>query len=96
MDLYELCTQLDAIETRLLSAAQELQVIKAGLRVVISNSSPLESFLTAEQVAKILDVDVPYVYGLARAGKIPSIKLGKYRRFSPLQVRKWLERKATR
>jgi len=49
--------------------------------------------LEPEQVAAILGVDVGHVHAQARSGKIPSVLIGKYRRFSPKQLSKWLERK---
>jgi len=53
----------------------------------------LEPLLSAEKVAEILGVDKAYIYSQARSGKMPSIKLGKYRRFSPSKIKKWLDRK---
>ena len=55
--------------------------------------SLLEPLLGAEQVAQILGVDVGHVHAQARSRKIPSIMVGKYRKFSPSQLKKWLERK---
>lgn len=52
-----------------------------------------DRLLDAEEVAKLLGVDTGYVYSQARAKKIPSIKLGKYRKFCPSQLKKWLDRK---
>jgi excisionase family DNA binding protein len=40
-----------------------------------------------------LGVETAYLYSLARNGKIPSFKLGKYRRFSPDHLKGWLNRK---
>jgi excisionase family DNA binding protein len=49
--------------------------------------------LEAEDVARILGVEIAYVYSQARAHKIPSVKIGKYRKFSPTALKKWLDRK---
>ena len=40
----------------------------------------------AEQIAEVLQVPVSWVYARAAAGKIPSVKVGKYRRFNRAQV----------
>ncbi|MFQ5917819.1 MAG: helix-turn-helix domain-containing protein [Candidatus Binatia bacterium] len=61
-----------------------------------ANGTPtLEPLLDAGEVAQILEVDTAYVYSQARAKKIPSVRLGKYRKFSPPQIKKWLDRKNT-
>jgi excisionase family DNA binding protein len=95
MDYGETLTELEMIETELLSLVQRIRVIRGELTKAFEKSPNLEALLTADAVAKLLSVETTYLYSLARAGKIPSVKLGKYRRFSPLQVKKWLERKAT-
>jgi excisionase family DNA binding protein len=93
MALRDTLTLLEAIETDLLSLMERVRSIRRELNSAIESSPKIEPFLDTDAVAKLLDVDTAYVYGLARAGKIPSLKLGKYRRFSPLQLRKWLDRK---
>ena len=80
------------MESALLSLLQEVHSLKADLQKQ-SNGGSLESLLEAEDVAKILGVELEYVYSQARTGKIPSVKLGKYRKFSPSQLKKWLDRK---
>jgi excisionase family DNA binding protein len=96
MDRGETLACLEAIETELLSLVHRVRVLRAELRELIETSPDVEALLDANALAKLLGVETAYLYSLARAGKIPSVKLGKYRRFSPLQVRKWLERKASR
>ena len=86
-------TRLDNLETSLLSFLQEVRSIKAELQKKSKVSPSIESLLDADEVAKILGVDIAYIYTQARSGKMPSIKLGKYRRFSPSQLKKWLDRK---
>jgi excisionase family DNA binding protein len=39
--------------------------------------------LTAEEVAERLDVGVKWVWAQARAGTIPHVRLGRYKRFRP-------------
>ena len=93
MDRRDTLAHLEAIETDLLSLMERVRSIRRDLAKATETNPTLEPFLDTDAVAKLLDVDTAYVYSLARAGKIPSLKLGKYRRFSPLQLRKWLDRK---
>ena len=86
-------TRLENLETSLFSLLQEVRSIKAEIQKQANGNPTLELLLEAEEVAKILGVDTGYVYVQARAKKIPSIKLGKYRKFSPSQIKKWLDRK---
>lgn len=46
--------------------------------------------LTAEQVAERLSVPTSWVYAEARAGRIPHVTLGRYRRFRPEAIDEWL------
>jgi excisionase family DNA binding protein len=96
-----MCGQNSSPSSSLLGEAL-LDAIRHAVREAVReeiqgfNGTPtLESLLDAEQVAQILGVDTAYVYSRARAKKIPSVKLGKYRKFSPSQIKKWLDRKNT-
>ncbi|MEO7862433.1 MAG: helix-turn-helix domain-containing protein [Nitrospirales bacterium] len=51
----------------------------------------LTQLLTPEQVADRLAVDESLVYEMAREGKLPSLKLGKYRRFDEAAVQAYIE-----
>jgi len=55
----------------------------------------LETLLDAGEVAKLLGETEQWVYRQAKIKKLPSIKLGKYWKFSPVQLQKWLDRKQT-
>jgi excisionase family DNA binding protein len=46
--------------------------------------------LTAEEVADMLGVTAKWVWAQARAGKIPHVPLGRYRRFRPEAIDAWL------
>lgn len=87
--------RIENVETSLLSLLQELHSIKGEIQRTANGTPGLEPLLEAEEVAKILGVDVGYIYSQARAKKIPSLKLGKYRKFCPSQIKKWLDRKNT-
>jgi excisionase family DNA binding protein len=52
-----------------------------------------DEFLTVADIAERLKVPVSWVYGRTRrrgAERIPHVKLGKYLRFQPSEVEKWL------
>ncbi len=52
----------------------------------------MEKLLDPREVAAAWNVPVSWVYQKAEAGVLPSVKLGKYRRFDPVAVREWFER----
>jgi excisionase family DNA binding protein len=92
MDLPEALSRLNKIEDALLGHIQELRTVRAEIQKQIGDGS-LEPLLGAEQVAEILGVEVGHLHAQARSRKIPSVMVGKYRKFSPSQLRKWLDRK---
>ena len=93
MALPEIVTRLEVVESELLKLLQEIRGIKADVRDMAKLGPNLETLMDAEKVAEILGVDIANIYTQARSGKMPSIKLGKYRRFSPSKIKKWLDRK---
>jgi len=76
-----------------LTVAQLRQLVREEVQAAMNGNHALEPLLDAEAVAKLLGVDTGYVYRLARAGKLPSVKMGKYRKFQPHQIKRWLERR---
>ena len=84
--------RLDSLESALLAFLHEVRSVKAQIKENTKSTDTLEPLLEAEDVAKLLGVDCAYVYSQAAAGKIPSFKIGKYRKFSPSQLKKWLDR----
>jgi excisionase family DNA binding protein len=50
----------------------------------------MTKLLTAEQVAERLDMKLEWVWAQARKGAIPSVKLGRYRRFREETIDAWL------
>lgn len=51
--------------------------------------SAIAKLLTAEQLADRWQVPPSHVYRLAREGKIPTVKLGRYYRFRPDLIEAW-------
>lgn len=45
--------------------------------------------LTAEEVAKRLGMRIDWVWAQARAGRIPHVRLGRYRRFRESAIDAW-------
>jgi excisionase family DNA binding protein len=48
-------------------------------------------FLTAHDVSQLLNVTLNHVYKMARQNRIPSLKLGRYRRFRAIDILLWVE-----
>lgn len=46
--------------------------------------------MTARQVAELLDVPQSWVYEQSRAGRIPTVTLGRYRRYRREAIEAWL------
>jgi excisionase family DNA binding protein len=51
--------------------------------------------LTAKQTAELLQVALPRVYELARAGLIPCVRMGRQIRFNEDALREWAARSGT-
>ena len=49
-----------------------------------------ERLLTVPEVAEVLGVHPSSVYELARSGKLPTVRVGKYVRIAPSALREWL------
>jgi excisionase family DNA binding protein len=49
------------------------------------------ALLTAGQVAKLLGVPTSWVYEQSRRGRIPTVTLGRYRRYRAEAIEQWLE-----
>jgi excisionase family DNA binding protein len=65
------------------------------IRAREDSAASLEQLLDVKQVAELLGETEQWVYRQAQTKKMPSIKMGKYWKFSPSQLQKWLERKQT-
>ena len=49
----------------------------------------METLLTAREVAELLSVQVSWVYQEARRGRLPSVQIGRYRRFRRSSIESW-------
>jgi excisionase family DNA binding protein len=49
------------------------------------------SLLSAGEVAQLLGVPVSWVYEQSRRGRIPTVTLGRYRRYRRDSIEAWLE-----
>jgi excisionase family DNA binding protein len=49
------------------------------------------ALLTAREVAEILGVPAGWVYAPSRQGLIPTVTLGRYRRYRREAVQRWIE-----
>jgi excisionase family DNA binding protein len=50
----------------------------------------VDKLLTADQLAERLGMKTEWVWAQARAGRIPHVRLGRYRRFRESAVEEWL------
>jgi excisionase family DNA binding protein len=60
------------------------------VRDQMSGGGDASKLLTAEEVAGRLDVGVKWVWAQARAGRIPHVRLGRYKRFRSEAIDAWL------
>ena len=77
--------QQDAVRASHPSSAREVVRGRMG-----GGSGDAAKLLTAEEVAERLDVGVKWVWAQARAGRIPHVKLGRYKRFRSEAIDAWL------
>ena len=49
------------------------------------------SLLTAAEIAELLGVPTSWVYQQSRTGRIPTVTLGRYRRYRRETIEAWIE-----
>jgi excisionase family DNA binding protein len=49
-----------------------------------------DRLLTADQVAQMLGVPKTWVYAASRRGELPTVTLGRYRRYRLETIEKWI------
>jgi excisionase family DNA binding protein len=47
--------------------------------------------MTAEQVAELVGMDIEWVWKMSRRGQIPTVTLGRFRRYRREAILRWLE-----
>jgi excisionase family DNA binding protein len=55
----------------------------------------MDRLLTAEEIAQRLGVTTQWVWAQARAGQIPHVRLGRYRRFREPAIEAWIRQLET-
>lgn len=50
-----------------------------------------EKLIGPKEIADTWSLPLSWVYAKAEAGMLPSLKIGRYRRFCPSEIRAWLE-----
>lgn len=56
----------------------------------LSERTDPAALLTAEDVAELLGVSVAWVYAESRRGRIPTVTLGRYRRYRREAIEAWI------
>lgn len=56
----------------------------------LDQHTPERLLLTAEEVAEMIGMGVDWIYDQARRGRIPVVKLGRYRRFRRESIERWI------
>jgi excisionase family DNA binding protein len=51
----------------------------------------VNKLLTAAEVAELLSVPTSWVYAEARAGRLPHLRVGRYRRFREAAIVEWIK-----
>ena len=52
----------------------------------------LEELITVEDAARLLGVPRSWVYANTESGRLPSFRIGKYRRLKASELLSWIER----
>ena len=59
-------------------------------RVGDGSEAPVDRLMTAQEVARLLGVTPGWVYEQSRRGRLPTVVLGRYRRFRRRTVEEWI------
>jgi excisionase family DNA binding protein len=63
----------------------------SGAPTFATPSRPKGGLLTADELAVLLGVPRTWVYEQSRAGRIPTVTLGRYRRYRREAIEAWLQ-----
>jgi excisionase family DNA binding protein len=67
-----------------------LQPARTDVEPLIATSRRNGSLLTARDVAELLGVPVSWVSERSRSGRIPTVTLGRYRRYRREAIEEWV------
>jgi excisionase family DNA binding protein len=73
-----------------MSAARSTRLRPVFEAVHTSNGHDAERLLTADDVAALLSVPKSWVYAETRAGRIPFVPMGRYRRYRREAIAAWV------
>jgi excisionase family DNA binding protein len=60
-----------------------------------AGDQPVDRLMTAGEVGELLGVPTSWVYEQSRLGRIPTVTLGRYRRYRRSAIEAWVERLET-
>jgi excisionase family DNA binding protein len=89
----DIVARLEKLEDSFLAGLQEIRAVKAELKKQTDQNPELENLFDAKKVAELFGETERWVYQQAKSKEIPSIKIGKYLKFSPAALQRWLEKK---
>ena len=72
----------------------DVHALAVELATLIADHQAPAALLDADAAADLLNVPASWVLAEARAGRLPSLKLGRYVRFRRDDLQAWIERRA--
>ena len=73
-----------------MAQARANQALASQSQARRSGAAGTRTLLTAEEVAEMIGMGVDWVYAESRRGRIPTVKLGRYRRYRIEAIETWL------
>ena len=55
----------------------------------------MSELMTAAEVAEMLSIPTSFVYELSRRAELPTVAIGRYRRFRREAIQEWIEQRET-
>jgi excisionase family DNA binding protein len=74
----------------------DVHELAAEIAELLADRRALPGLLDADAAAELLNVPPSWVLAEARAGRLPSLKIGRYVRFRRDDLQAWIERRAAR
>lgn len=79
-----------------MSAERLIPAATNGSMAEIPKPPPVTTrLLTADEVAKLLRLPRSWVYEASRKGEIPTVRLGRYYRYSLPAIQAWIEERTS-